>query len=135
MREIKFRQWDSVHKRYQFDIGVTGPGSWCGPSYVTWEKYPLEQFTGLHDKNGKEIYEGDIVLMLYTDWPSKTGDDKRTLDEYLDSISHKGIVKYTNEYGWAGFCVEFESGENGCIGCGAHGRITVIGNIHEKGSK
>jgi hypothetical protein len=61
MREIKFRQWDSVHKRYQFDIGVTGPGSWCGPSYVTWEKYPLEQFTGLHDKNGKEIYEGDII--------------------------------------------------------------------------
>lgn len=61
MREIKFRQFDLAKKRYQFNIGVTGPGSWSGPSYCTWESYPLEQFTGLHDKNGREIYEGDIV--------------------------------------------------------------------------
>jgi len=46
MRAIKFRQWDSGKKRYQLDVGVTGPGSWAGPLYVTWEKYPLEQFIG-----------------------------------------------------------------------------------------
>ncbi len=64
MREIKFRAWDTTGDKWitniilyfennilnniiEFGIGIK-------------DKVKLMQFTGLKDKNGKEIYEGDI---------------------------------------------------------------------------
>lgn len=65
-REIKFRAWDTSDK----DKGpyMLGPYDLTDAifSHTEIRKMPLMQFTGLKDKNGKEIYEGDIIELF---WP------------------------------------------------------------------
>ena len=58
MREIKFRAWDKEKNEITTTICIGGLHI---PYNSNPNNYILMQYTGLKDKNGKEIYEGDIV--------------------------------------------------------------------------
>lgn len=84
-RVIKFRAWDDTRKEMNEPVEVTFRDDGAvevAPCYLDSTYIPL-QFTGLHDKNGQEIYDGDIVSIhpaLVEDEPRYSG--KRYVVEY-----------------------------------------------------
>ena len=75
MRDIKFRAWNkNTKKMYKIGQITLEKGTWnyepdnreyIGMSMPYQPSFILMQYTGLKDKNGTEIYEGDIVKSYY----------------------------------------------------------------------
>jgi uncharacterized phage protein (TIGR01671 family) len=81
-RELKFRVYIPDHEKFSyFRLGEFD----YSDRYLYQHQYPVQQYTGLQDRDGKEIYEGDIV---------KYNPDDRTVDR-------EGIIEWSNYYhGW-----------------------------------
>lgn len=63
MREIKFRAWDKTTKTMLHDVSTGTIQIFDASNSAYSENCDLMQFTGLKDRNGTEIYEGDVVLL------------------------------------------------------------------------
>jgi uncharacterized phage protein (TIGR01671 family) len=108
MRTIKFRAWDEEKKEWvtsRLTFGLN-PAKFQNESetkavavvFAGEGRCVIEQFTGLLDKNGKEIYEGDIVHYSYDytgkdnwevcwgsdSWIMKRGEKETGYDNYYD---------------------------------------------------
>lgn len=112
MREIKFRCWRGTHYK---DAPFTLEAIACNVDDIgdnlTYDKTLVwEQFTGLKDKAGKEIFEGDII--------QDNGGNPEHISYMSKVIFHKGR-----------FCGDMRPfGEGPFINISEH--TEVIGNIH-----
>lgn len=133
MREIKFRgkrldngEW--VYGDYHKRVGGVHCIIDIQPDFQGKVEYVIiqvdaetvGQFTGLHDKNGKEIYEGDIVKWILTmpEFGVNGGYEEYHTEE-IGKIQWDAGALHLGEYCAAGFAYESED------------YAEIIGNIHD----
>ena len=103
MREIKFRAWDNKQNKMRNDgFSIYYDGSIQFADSIESKDFILMQYTGLKDKNGKEIYEGDILHIITAD---------------MVNLNYKCVVEWS-ENGYYKDFVNYDMAE-------------VIGNIYE----
>lgn len=123
-REIKFRIWADNKFYNKCLVGNTNNANdekWTCPmvwlekqkEWVHCDNGIICQYTGLHDKNGKEIYEGDII-----EWTTYSGKKYRFSVEYSNKYAQYVIVNTRD------VLMEYEP-------LGDYENIEVIGNIYE----
>jgi len=105
MREIKFRAWLKEKKKMMNVNEINFKERDINEAFFCFYEIELMQYTGLKDKNGKEIYEGDIVA-------------------WIDSDGNKRQNKVFFEQGAFRIC-------NSCFEISEYGELEVIGNVYE----
>ena len=111
MREIKFRVWDNKNN---IMLQVHNLSSrFSDEDELGFLIFPLMQYTGLEDKNGKEIYEDDVVVLSNT----LADGDKKTCKAVMD--------------GWQSLFESLGDGFYCSMGNTAQNFREVIGNAYE----
>ena len=128
-RELKFRAWDTRRKEWYLEsnqsvltyygFAIFGECTLiCSPDLEDLQYLEIDQFTGLLDSEGVDIYEGDIVDYAYT---GCTGIE----------FSYVRPIECQSDGGFRMGGAQIQSNPHMVISGAFNKDVTVIGNIHE----